>query len=222
MKRVLVSWSGGKDAAWALHLLRQEAEVAVDGLFTTIDEQSGRVPIHEVPAALLQAQADSIGLPLHCIGIPNPCPNAVYEERIRSFIESQSDATHVAFGDLFLEDIRTYRERQFSGSGVELLFPLWGLPTATLARQMTASGLRAWITCVDTRQAPVEWAGRLFDPQFVDAIPSKIDPCGENGEFHTFVVEGPMLGAPVDVRPGMKQQSGGFAYCSLQASPRSR
>jgi uncharacterized protein (TIGR00290 family) len=215
---VLVSWSGGKDAAWALHLLRQDPDVRITGLFTTMDEHSGRVPIHEVPIALLQAQADSIGVPLHRVSIPSPCPNAVYERRLNDFLRKEGGSTHLAFGDLFLEDIRKYREQQFAASGRALLFPLWGLPTASLAREMVGAGLRAYITTVDTTRAPAEWAGRVFDEAFVNAIPPGIDPCGENGEFHSFVFEGPMLGARLDVRPGKKARTGAFMHCELQAT----
>ena len=156
-----------------------------------------------------------IGVPLHRVPIPNPCPNAIYEARIDSFIKSRSGFTHLAFGDLFLEEIRRYREQQFAAAGLELLFPLWGRPTAALAEEMTAGGLRAWITCVDTSRAPPEWAGRVFDASFVEEIPAGIDPCGENGEFHTFVFQGPMLAAPLAVRPGMRARSGAFMHCEL-------
>ena len=195
-KRVMLAWSGGKDSAWTLHVLRTMPDVEIAGLFTTVDRDSGRVAVHEVRAELLHEQARAAGAELHTIPIPRPCPNAVYERAIGEFI-AKANVTHVAFGDLFLEDIRRYRERQFAGSGVELLFPLWGLPTRALAEEMTAAGLRAWITCVDTHRAPREWAGRVFDAAFVAQVPQGIDPCGENGEFHTFVFEGPPLREPV-------------------------
>jgi uncharacterized protein (TIGR00290 family) len=197
----MVAWSGGKDSAWTLHLLRSRADVEVAGLFTTVDERSGRVAVHEVRAELLEAQARAAEVPLHTVPIPRPCPNAVYERAIGDFIV-RAKVTHVAFGDLFLEDIRRYRERQFAGLGVELLFPLWGSPTRSLAEEMTAAGLRAWITCIDAKRAPREWAGSIFDAAFVNAVPQGVDPCGENGEFHTFVFEGPMLRGPVRARPG--------------------
>lgn len=215
---MLLAWSGGKDAAWALHVLRQDRDVEIAGLFTTVDEKSECVPIHEVPMRLLEAQADAIGVPLHRVPIPRSCPNALYEQRLNDFLETQSGPTHLAFGDLFLEDIRRYRERQFSKSGLGLLFPLWGLPTAALAREMVAAGLRAYITTVDTARAPAGWAGRVFDEDFVNAIPAGIDPCGENGEFHTFVFEGPMLRARIDVRPGPNVQAGAFMHCALQGA----
>jgi uncharacterized protein (TIGR00290 family) len=195
----MLAWSGGKDCAWALHVLRRSSDMEVAGLFTTVDEDTGRVAVHGVSGALLREQAAAADAALHTIPIPRPCPNAVYEDAIARFVASAKRAgvTHFAFGDLFLEDIRRYRERQFAGSGVELLFPLWGRLTRALAEEMTASGLRAWIVCVDSNRAPREWLGRVFDPAFVAAVPEGIDPCGENGEFHTFVFEGPMLRTPV-------------------------
>jgi uncharacterized protein (TIGR00290 family) len=216
-QRMLVAWSGGKDSAWALHLLRQRPEVEVAGLFTTIDEERDRVAVHAVPTALLRLQAAAVGAALHPIGIPRPCPNPVYEAALARFVErARGDGvTHLAFGDLFLEDVRRYRERQFAGSGVELLFPLWGLPTRRLAEDMTDAGLRALIVSVDLKRAPRAWAGALFDRQFVAGVPPGIDPCGENGEFHTFVHEGPMLSAPLAVKAASVSEAGGFAYADL-------
>lgn len=211
----MLAWSGGKDSAWALHLLRRQPDVEVAGLFTTTDKATGRIAVHAVRAELLHAQAQATGLPLHSIPLPYPCPNTAYEAAVANFFASHADATHAAFGDLFLEDIRRYRERQFAGSGVELLFPLWGLPTLALAHEMTASGLRAWITCVDSKRAPRDWAGKVFDPQFVAAVPQGIDPCGENGEFHTFVFEGPMLRAPIRATPGPAIENRGMVCVDL-------
>ena len=209
-KRVMVAWSGGKDSAWALHVLRRCSDVEIAGLFTTVNEDTDRVAVHEVPGALLREQARAAEAALQTIPIPRPCPNAAYERAIAQFVAGAKSAgvTHLAFGDLFLEDIRRYRERQFAGSGVELLFPLWGLPTRALAEEMTACGLRAWIVCVDSTRAPRDWAGKVFDPAFVAAVPEGIDPCGENGEFHTFVFEGPMLRRPVRATPGAIAGSG--------------
>ncbi|HEV3008783.1 MAG TPA: ATP-binding protein [Burkholderiales bacterium] len=209
-KRVMVAWSGGKDSAWALHVLRRCSDVEIAGLFTTVNEDTDRVAVHEVPGALLREQARAADAALQTIPIPRPCPNAAYERAIAQFVAGAKSAgvTHLAFGDLFLEDIRRYRERQFAGSGVELLFPLWGLPTRALAEEMTACGLRAWIVCVDSTRAPRDWAGKVFDPAFVAAVPEGIDPCGENGEFHTFVFEGPMLRRPVRATPGAIVGSG--------------
>ena len=216
-KRVLIAWSGGKDSAWALHVLRQRPDVEIAGLFTTIHADVARVAVHAVRTSLLAEQASAAGLPLHMLAIPRPCPNAVYEKVLSEFLEKQKKQgiAHVAFGDLFLEDIRRYRERQFAGSGIELIFPLWRMPTRALAEEMTAAGLRAWITCVDSSRAPRDWAGTQFDAKFVERMPAAVDPCGENGEFHTFVFEGPMLNAPVRTRPGAITEDGGFAYADL-------
>ena len=213
----MLGWSGGKDSAWALHLLRAMPDLQVAGLFTTVDGNTGRIAVHEVRPELLQAQARAANAALHTVPIPRPCPNALYERALAAFVAraKRDGVTHLAFGDLFLEDIRRYRERQFAGSGVELLFPLWGLPTRALAEQMTAAGLRAWIACVDARRAPRDWAGKVFDPAFVSAVPRGIDPCGENGEFHTFVFEGPMLRAPVHALPGPVSEREGMVCVDL-------
>lgn len=200
-----------------MHLLRRAPDAEVVGLFTTVAQDSGRVAVHDVRAKLLEAQAAALGLPLHRIPIPRPCPNAVYEAAIATFIAqaNREGVTHAAFGDLFLEDIRRYRERQFAGSGVELLFPLWGLPTRPLAEEMTEAGLRAWITCVDPRQAPREWAGQRFDRDFVRRIPESVDACGERGEFHTFAFSGPMFEMPLATRSGDIVERGGFVYADV-------
>jgi uncharacterized protein (TIGR00290 family) len=213
----MVAWSGGKDSAWTLHVLRGAGEFEIAGLFTTVDGTSGRVPVHEVRPELLQAQALAVDAPLHTVPIPWPCPNAAYERAMADFVgrAKRAGVTHLAFGDLFLEDIRRYRERQFAGSGVELVFPLWGLPTRVLAEEMTATGLRAWITCVDSKRAPRHWAGKVFDPAFVAALPEGVDPCGENGEFHTFVFAGPPLRAAVHARCGTIAESEGMACVDL-------
>jgi diphthamide synthase (EF-2-diphthine--ammonia ligase) len=170
-----------------------------------------------VRSTLLNAQAASIGLPLDVIPIPYPCPNETYEAAMAAFVEAakRRGVTHFAFGDLFLEDIRRYREAKLAGTGIEPLFPLWGLPTRGLAQEMVAGGLRAFITCVDPKQAPREWAGRLFDASFIDAMPSGIDPCGELGEFHTFVCNGPMLSNPVEVVVGEIVERDGFVFADL-------
>lgn len=220
-KRVMLAWSSGKDSAWMLHRLRRDPDVDIAGLFTTLNQSTGRVAVHEVRTELLEAQAHAAGLPLHAIPLPHPCPNTVYEAAIAAFVgrAKTEGVTHVAFGDLFLDDIRRYRERQFAALGVEPLFPLWGLATRALADEMVNSGLRAWITCVDSRQAPREWAGRLFEPAFVAQIPEGIDPCGERGEFHTFAFEGPMFDAPIPTRIGEVAERGGFVYADVLSSP---
>jgi uncharacterized protein (TIGR00290 family) len=217
MMRALIAWSGGKDSAWTLQRLRMRRDVEVTGLFTTVHPDTGRVAVHAVPTGLLRAQARAAGLPVHELAIPRDCPNAVYERVLADFVVAmkREGVTHLAFGDLFLEDIRRYRERQFSGSGVDLLFPLWGADTSALAREMAASGLRAWITCVDTTLAPAEWAGRIFDAPFLEQVRPPVDPCGENGEFHTFVFAGPMLERPVEARVARVRLEGRWAYADL-------
>jgi uncharacterized protein (TIGR00290 family) len=216
-KRVMLSWSSGKDSAWALKLLRLDPDVDLVGLFTTVNREFDRVAMHAVRRTLLDAQAASIGLPLEAIPIPHPCSNQDYEAAMAAFVEQakRRGISHFAFGDLFLEDIRRYREDKLRGTGVHPLFPLWGLPTDTLARDMVAGGLRAYVTCVDPKQAPRSWAGRIFDRAFVDAIPEGIDPCGERGEFHTFVYDGPMLRHPVPVAPGEIVERDGFVFADL-------
>jgi uncharacterized protein (TIGR00290 family) len=218
MTAALLAWSGGKDSAWALQVLRS-AGVEVAGLFTTVHEDTQRVAIHAVRCTLLAQQAQAIGLPLHLIPIPRDCPNDIYERAVGDFVgRSKSEGvTHLAFGDLFLEDIRRYREAQFAASGLELLFPLWGRPTRALAEQMTAGGLRAWITCVDTTQAPAAWAGRVFDAGFLREMPEAIDPCGENGEFHTFVFAAPMLRHALRTACAGVSRSGRWAYADIVA-----
>lgn len=216
-KRAFLAWSSGKDSAWALHQLLRSPEIEVAGLFTTVEEASGRVAVHDVRVDLLKMQAAALGIVLHMIPIPRPCPNTVYEATMAEFLAGAKDkgVAHVAFGDLFLEDVRRYRERQFAGTGIEPLFPLWGLPTRSLAEEMTASGLRAWVTCVDPRQAPRQWAGALFDPVFVRDIPEGVDACGERGEFHTFAFAGPMFRAPMATRVGEITERGGFVYADV-------
>jgi len=217
--KALLAWSGGKDSAWALHVLRSGG-VQVDGLFTTVHQDTQRVAIHAVRCALLARQAEAVGLPLHEVPIPRDCPNDVYERAVGDFVGRMRSegVTHVAFGDLFLADIRRYREAQFAHSGMELLFPLWGRPTRALAQEMTASGLGAWITCVDTTQAPAAWAGRMFDAGFVREVPQTIDACGENGEFHTFVIAGPMLRRSLSTRCAGLSRQGRWAYADIVAA----
>ncbi|MEX2241053.1 MAG: ATP-binding protein [Burkholderiales bacterium] len=217
MGKALIAWSGGKDSAWTLQRLRGAPGTEVAGLFTTVEEDTGRVAVHAVPGSLLEAQARAAGLPLHRIAIPRPCPNAVYEAAVAKFVEGsmREGVAQLAFGDLFLEDIRRYRERQFAGSGVELLFPLWGEPTRPLAGEMIAGGLRAWIVCVDPAQAPREWAGQAFDAGFLERVPEGIDPCGERGEFHTFACAGPMFREPIGVRVQGVEERAGLVYARL-------
>ena len=216
-KRVFLSWSSGKDSAWALHVLRADPDVEVAGLVCTLTEAFDRVAMHGVRRTLVEAQARAAGLQLHLVRLPYPCPNERYEAAMRLFAAEalRAGASHLAFGDLFLEDVRRYRENLFRDSGVRLLFPLWGRDTRDLAAEMTAAGLRARITCVDPAQAPREWAGALFDAEFARAIPQGIDPCAENGEFHTFACEGPMFSQPIRICSGEIVERDGFVFADL-------
>jgi diphthamide synthase (EF-2-diphthine--ammonia ligase) len=185
MKRVLLSWSSGKDSAWALHVLRQDANVEVCGLLTTLNAEFDRVAMHGVRRAVLEAQAAAAGVPLWVVPLPWPCPNEVYEQRMAAACQRATDEgiEAVAFGDLFLEDVRDYRIRQLAPTKLEPLFPLWQIPTGELAREMIAAGLRARLTCVDTKQLPAKFAGREFDEDLLRDLPATADPCGERASF---------------------------------------
>ncbi len=218
MKRVALSWSSGKDSAWSLHLLRQNPDLQVVALITTLNEQFDRVAMHAVRRELLEAQAGSAGLPLWPVPLPWPCSNEQYEDRIRQVCRRALDegVQAIAFGDLFLADIRAYREKQLAGTGLEPIFPVWHLPTRELAADMLKAGLRAKITCVDPKVLPQGFAGRDFDSVFLEDLPSTVDPCGENGEFHSFVYDGPMFQTPVAVQVGEIVERDGFVFADLQ------
>ena len=215
--RTWVSWSSGKDSAWALHVLRQGGEAEVAGLFTTINAAFDRVAMHAVRRELLEAQARAAGLPLHRIEIPHPCSNTDYERIMGAFVaEARSEGVEaMAFGDLFLADIREYRERQLAGTGIAPLFPLWGRDTRRLAGEMLGAGLVAHVTCIDPRKLDRSFVGRTFDAAFLADLPAGIDPCGENGEFHTFASAGPMFASPVPVRTGEVTERDGFVFADL-------
>jgi uncharacterized protein (TIGR00290 family) len=202
--KILLSWSSGKDSAWALHILNKTHPGAVAALLTTVNEAVDRVAMHAVRRDVLEAQARMTGLPLRVVPIPHPCPNDVYEARMATAVaEAVVDGfTHVAFGDLFLDDVRRYREERLAGSGLEPMFPVWGLPTARLAEEMIDMGLQARLSCIDTRVLDRRFAGRLFDRSLLTDLPSHVDPCGENGEFHTCVSAGPMFANPLDLEAG--------------------
>ena len=216
--RILLSWSSGKDSAWALHVLNQQYPGAIAALLTTINEQMDRVAMHGVRREVVEAQAHAAGLPLRTVGIPHPCSNAVYEERMRAAIAAAvaEGFTHAAFGDLFLQDIRRYREAQLAGSGLEPLFPLWEIPTPDLAREMIEGGLRARLACVDTRVLDASFAGRDFDLSLLDELPDNIDPCGENGEFHTCAYAGPMFSRPLALTVGRQECREPFVWADLR------
>lgn len=217
MKRVLLSWSSGKDSAWALHLLSQRKEVRVVALLTTFNTSADRVAMHAVRRSLAQAQAERAGLPLWSVELPWPCPNAEYEKLLANACRRAraEGIDAVAFGDLFLREIREYRERQMEGTGLELLFPLWDLPTAQLARDMIAGGIKAKVTCVDPRKLDRSFAGREFDAAFLEALPAGVDPCGENGEFHTFVYNAPCFSRPIDLESGVVIERDGFVFADF-------
>ena len=215
--KILVSWSSGKDSAWTLHALRQQHGDAVAGLLTTTNEAFDRVAMHAVRRALLDAQARATGLPLNVVPLPWPCSNEIYEQAMGQALRAAiaDGVTHIAFGDLFLEDVRAYRIRQLEGSGLQPIFPIWGEPTPELARRMVDAGLEAIVTCVDPKQLPAEFVGRRFDHAFLDALPDGVDPCGENGEFHTCVTAGPMWPGRIDLTVGERVERDGFCYADL-------
>lgn len=215
--KILVSWSSGKDSAWMLHVLRAEGIGTPAALLTTINEAADRVAMHAVRSEVLRAQAAAAGLPLRTVPIPFPCPNEIYEERMAAACRAaiEDGFTHVAFGDLFLEDVRRYREERLAGSGLTPIFPLWNRPTAALAREMIAGGLEARITCVDPRAIPASFAGRSFDAELLEDLPGTADPCGERGEFHTCVTAGPMFSHRLPVDGGIVVQRDGFVFADV-------
>jgi uncharacterized protein (TIGR00290 family) len=221
-KRVLVSWSGGKDSAWALYLLQQQAEYEVVGLLTTINSHFGRVAMHGFRQELLEQQAEAAELPLWPVPLPWPCSNEQYETAMAAACARavNEGVQTIAFGDLFLEDIRAYREAKLAGTGLEPIFPCWQLPTNQLAREMIAAELRAHLVCVDPRQLDARFAGRAFDEDLLRELPATVDPCGEHGEFHTFVSAGPMFAhggrsRSIEVRRGDVVERDGFVYADL-------
>lgn len=215
--KTLLSWSTGKDSAWSLHVLNQDPAIEVAGLFTTLNADADRVAMHGTRAQIMRAQADAAGLDLTVIEIPYPCPNEVYEERIGAFVEEARDqgVEAFAFGDLFLEDIRDYRIKNLEGSGIQPLFPIWGEATGKLARTMVRSGLRARIVSVDPKQLSANFAGREFDEALLDALPASVDPCGENGEFHTCVYAGPMFNQALALEAGEVAERDGFVFADM-------
>lgn len=217
--QALLSWSSGKDSAWALHVLRQQDEIDVVGLLTTFNQEFGRVAMHAVRRDLVDRQAAAVGLPLWPVLLPWPCPNDAYEAAMEVAIARAraSGITHVAFGDLFLADIRSYREERMAAAGMTPLFPLWGSDTAALAREMVAGGTRGTIVCVDPAQLDGAFCGREFDGTLLDELPANVDPCGERGEFHTFVWDGPAFAAPVRVERGTVVERDGFVFADVRS-----
>ncbi|MFL6839846.1 MAG: ATP-binding protein [Bradyrhizobium sp.] len=215
--KALISWSSGKDSAFALHEVCRTGEFEIVGALTTVTETFERVAIHGVRQEILRAQCDAAGLPQRIVPIPYPCPNEIYEARMaEAVVQAVADGvSHMIFGDLFLADIRAYREQKLAGTGITPVFPLWQRPTLPLAHAMIASGLEAYLATVDLKKLPADFVGRKFDSQLLADLPEGIDPCGENGEFHTCVVAGPMFAQRLAVTTAECVERDGYAYCDL-------
>jgi len=220
--KALIAWSSGKDSAFALHEVRRAGTFDIVGALTTVTETFERVSMHGVRREVLEAQLTAAQLPATIVPIPYPCPNEVYEARMSAALATarEQGVTHIVFGDLFLTDVRAYREAKLAGTGITPLFPLWGRPTAALARDMIAAGLDTRLVCVDLKALPAALAGRRFDDTLLADLPAAADPCGENGEFHTCVVGGPMFTKPLDVIAGETVTRDGFAFADLISVPR--
>ncbi|MDP4198882.1 MAG: ATP-binding protein [Bacteroidota bacterium] len=214
--KTALSWSSGKDSAWALHVLRQQC-VEVSMLLTTVNQAFDRVAMHGVRRELLEAQAESVGVPLMVVDLPWPCSNEAYEGRMKSATEKliYDGFDTMAFGDLFLRDIRDYREKQMAGRGLNPVFPLWDSPTAQLAEEMISGGLRSQVVTVNPKKLDAKFAGRPWDRAFIQELPEGIDPCGEYGEFHTFAFDGPMFGRAIDFRAGEHVERDGFVFADV-------
>jgi uncharacterized protein (TIGR00290 family) len=217
MKRILLSWSSGKDSAWSLHVLRQRGEYEVVGLLTTFNEVADRVAMHAVRRELVERQAAATGLPLWAVPLPWPCSNDEYESRMaQTRAKAIAEGIEgVAFGDLFLEDVRAYRIKQMKDTGLEPIFPLWGLPTRALAKEMIAGGTRAKLTCVDTEKLDRSFVGREFDEALLADLPEEVDPCGERGEFHSFVYAGPIFDSALAISVGETVIRDQFVFSDL-------
>ena len=217
MPKALIAWSSGKDSAWALHEMRRDHCYEIVGALTTVSDVVDRVSMHGVREELLRRQLAAAALAPFIVRIPNPCPNEIYESKMAAAMRDAKAAgvTHVIFGDLFLEEIRTYREAQLAKAGMAAIFPLWQRPTKALALEMIESGLQAHLVSIDLKNLPGEFAGRRFDESLIESLPLGVDPCGENGEFHTFVSAGPMLTTGIEVSVGETVERDGFAYADL-------
>ncbi len=213
----MIAWSSGKDCALALHRARHVSGLTVSAALTTITEPFGRVSMHGVRRSLLDAQLDAASLASLVVPIPYPCANEIYEERMSDALDTarRAGVTQIVFGDLFLEEIRAYREQKLAGTGITPLFPLWGVPTSRLACEIIASGIEAYLVCIDRTKLPDEFCGRRYDAALLAALPEDVDPCGENGEFHTCVVGGPMLSRRIEVVVGERVSRDGFTFCDL-------
>jgi uncharacterized protein (TIGR00290 family) len=217
MKKTLLSWSTGKDSAWALHVLRQDPQIQVLGLFTVVDETRGRVPMHATRSEVLHRQADAVGLPLQIINLPDPCTTEQSDSIMQQFVQTAAcqGIECMAFGDLFLEDIRAYREKQLAGTGIQPIFPLWGISTRALAEQMLSARLEAYVSSVDLKVLPARFVGKKWSTDMLTQLPEGCDPCGENGEIHTVVVDGPMFHDSIPVKIGGVVERNGFAYADI-------
>lgn len=216
-RRTLMSWSSGKDSAWALFRLQQNPDIDLVGLFCTVNKEYDRVAMHGVRVELLRKQAECIGLPLEIIEIPYPCSNEEYERIMGLFVERVKidNIEHFAFGDLFLEEVRAYREEKLKDTGISPIFPIWGAPTDTLSKEMIRSGLKTVITCINPKQISKEFVGKEFDDDFLESLPENIDPCGENGEFHSFVFDGPMFKEKIDIVVGDIVHRDNFVFADV-------
>ena len=215
--KALIAWSSGKDSAWALHEACRSGNLDVVGALTTVTDTFARVSMHGVREELLRAQLNAAGLPVTIVRIPFPCPNEIYEREMATAMSAAKaqGVTHIVFGDLFLEDVRAYREKNLAGSGITPVFPIWGRPTAAMAREMIAAGVKAHLAVVDLKKLPASFAGRKFDDAWLASLPAGTDPCGENGEFHTFVSAGPMFSRGIPVTVGETVEREGFAFADL-------
>ncbi|MHC4660611.1 MAG: Dph6-related ATP pyrophosphatase [Planctomycetota bacterium] len=215
--KAIIAWSSGKDAAWALYVARQSGDFEITGILTTVTEDYGRVSMHGVREALLNAQAKSLSLPVYRVGILAECSNEDYENAMGNVMETvkADGVTHVIFGDLFLEGIREYREKKLAQVDMKAVFPLWERDTKELAREMIEEGLRAVITCLDPSQMPRELAGHEYNVELLERLPPEVDPCGENGEFHTFVFDGPMFEFPIGIQTGETVERDGFVFTDV-------
>jgi uncharacterized protein (TIGR00290 family) len=213
----LLSWSSGKDSVWALHLLRQNPGIEISALLTTFNAAANRVAMHAVRRELVEAQSQRLGLPIWPIDLPWPCPNAVYEDLMRDMCGRavEEGIAAIAFGDLFLQDIRAYRERQLASTGLSPLFPVWQIPTDELARELIRAGVKAKVTCIDLNKLDAAFAGREYDDEFLKSLPPGVDPCGENGEFHTFVYAAPVFSSEIPVETGERVERDGFAFADV-------
>jgi uncharacterized protein (TIGR00290 family) len=213
--RAWMSWSSGKDSTFALQSLGPD--ITVLRLLVTVNAEADRIAMHAVRRSLLESQAERLGLPVHVVAIPSPCPNDVYEDRMGEALRAaaREEVGAVVFGDLFLEDVRQYRERAMTATGIQPLFPLWSRPTDQLAREMVAGGIRAVVTCVDPSKLSPAFVGREFDDGFLNDLPPGVDPCGERGEFHTFVWDAPMFESPISVQTGEVVRREGFVFCDV-------